>query len=370
MSWSSIVGQQRVIRLLRTLYEADRLPHAFLFHGPPGVGKEAVALELTRVLNCESGRWEVCGTCRSCKLMRTLQHPHLKLIFALPSRDSDPDKSPLEKLSDAEITEIQEQIEEKAANPYHHISLSKGTQIIIGSIRDLRHEAALRSIGRGRTVVILCDAEKMNQSAANALLKTLEEPTGDVLLILCTSKRDALLPTILSRCQQVRFDMLSDQEIHAALERDVSGDRDAISLAVQLASGNYAMARELVESEPLVQREEIRLFIRSVVKADPIELMTRLKTYTGKEDRRALLLFLAGIEGWFRDVLALQTDNPGLVRNADLRESLEKFARHYKDTDCAAAIGHVEFAVDMIQKNVHLVTVLIVLTQRLRQCIR
>ena len=369
MSWSSIIGQQRVSRLLRRLYETDRLPHALLFHGPPGVGKEAVAIELARVLNCESGRWEVCGMCQSCRRMHTLQHPHLKLIFALPSRDREKDESPLEKLSDAEIAEIQEQIEEKAANPYHHISLSKGSQIIIGSIRDLRHEAAFRSTGQGRTVIVICDAEKMNQSAANALLKTLEEPTGDVLLILCTSKKDALLPTIISRCQQVRFDMLSDEEIRHALERSQGVDPDAIPLAVQLSSGNYAQALELVESESLLKREQILAYLRSVVKDDPADLMNRFKDIIGKDDRKSVVLFLAAVESWFRDVLAVQTDNPELVRNVDLRDSLEKFANHYRKTDCAAAITHIENIVDLIQKNVHLVTALIVLSQRLRRCI-
>jgi DNA polymerase III subunit delta' len=369
MSWSSIVGQQRVVRLLRTLHESERLPHAFLFHGPPGVGKEAIAIELARVLNCESGRWEVCGLCRSCKMMHKLRHPHLKLVFALPSRDSDPDRSPFEKLSDAEIAEVNEEIDEKAANPYHHITLSKGSQIIIGSIRDLRHEAAFRATGHGRTVVVVCDAERMNNNAANALLKTLEEPTGDMLLILCTSKRDALLPTIISRCQQVRFDMLSDQEIRRALERDHAGVPDAVSLAVQLSAGNYSMARELVESGAAFKRDEVLQYLRAVVKADPIEIMSRLKDFTGRDDRRALLLFLGGVESWFRDVLAVQIGNPGLIRNADLRESLEKFARHYRNTDCAAAVAHVEYIVDLIQKNVHLVTALIVLSQRLRRCI-
>jgi DNA polymerase III subunit delta' len=369
MSWSTIVGQQRVIRLLRGLYESERLPHAFLFHGAPGVGKEAVAIELARVLNCESGRWEVCGLCPSCKLMHKLRHPRLKLIFALPSRDVDRDESPLEKMNDDEIVEVNEEIEEKAANPYYHISVPKGAQIVIGSIRDLRHEAAFRSTGRGRTVVVICDAEKMNQSASNALLKTLEEPTGDLLLILCTARREALLPTIISRCQQVRFDLLSDQEIRAALEREGLGNAESLPLAVQLAAGNYAMARELVDSEFMVKREEILSYLRAVVRAHPHDIMERLKVFFGKDDRRALLLFLAGIESWFRDVLAVQSGSEDLIRNADLKESLVKFAHHYRQTDCAAAISHVEFAVEMIQKNVHLATALIVLSQRLRRCI-
>ncbi|MBN1448971.1 MAG: DNA polymerase III subunit delta' [Bacteroidetes bacterium] len=367
MAWDRIIGQQRIKQLLQRMYSNNRIPHALLFHGPDGVGKEAVALEFARVLNCAAGEWDACGTCPSCRAMAKLQHPHLKLVFALPARGEDQDDSAVDKLSSDEVEEINAQIAEKAANPYHRIVIPKASIIKISSIRDIRREASFRA-GSGRTVVVICEADRMNPQAANALLKTLEEPSGDLLLILTTSRRDALLPTILSRCQLLRFDMLSEDDILAGLQRLPDIDRDSIVAAAHLAAGNYRIAMEMVHEGGLLGREEVLEYVRAVVLNNPVRLMQRIQQILDQEDRQTLARFLVSVASWFRDVLALQEGADRLI-NSDFRDSIEKFAVHYPDARCSEAVSEIENSIALIPKNVHLVTMMIVLSQRLRRCI-
>ncbi|MFA6234631.1 MAG: DNA polymerase III subunit delta', partial [Bacteroidota bacterium] len=86
MSWERVIGQQRIKRLLRSMFESGRIPHAMLFYGPAGVGKDAAALTFARALNCGEGNFEPCGRCSSCVAMESLRHQRLKLIFPMPSK--------------------------------------------------------------------------------------------------------------------------------------------------------------------------------------------------------------------------------------------------------------------------------------------
>jgi DNA polymerase-3 subunit delta' len=367
MSWDSVIGQQRVKSLLRSMFESGRLPHALLFFGPSGVGKDAAALMLARALNCREARFDPCGVCPSCKAMAALRHPRLKLIFPMPSK-ADED-SAVDKLSDDELEEMNALIDAKAENPYHRLGMAKAAGIKISSVRDIRRESAFRADDNGRTVVLISDADRMNTSAANALLKTLEEPTGDLLLILTSSRKDALLPTILSRCQPLRFDLLSGTVILAALQRIPEIRQEDAAAAAQLCGGSYGLAIQLAREGGLVRREEVLEYLRAVVRYNPQQLTERIQAILGQEDRETLIRFLTVVAGWFRDVLAVQVGAGERMLHTDFRDPITRFAEHYPEADCSRAIDEIEHCIDHIQKNVHLVNLMIVLSQRLRRCI-
>ena len=118
----------------------------------------------------------------------------------------------------------------------------------------------------------------------------------------------------------------------------------------------------------MIPREEVLEYLRSVVLSNPVRLMQRIQTILDRESRQTLAYFLISVASWFRDVLALQEGAEQLI-NADLREPLAKFAEHYPDTRCSDAIDEIEHCIALIPKNVHLVTMMIVLSQRLRKCI-
>lgn len=367
MSWDSIVGQQRVKGMLRRMIESGRLPHALLFHGPAGSGKDAMAIELARVLNCERGGDAACGECPSCEMMDSLRHPNLRLVFPLPARDDE--SSPLDKFTPEEMEEVNAQIDEKAANPYHRILIPKASGIKVSSIREIRRDASFRAQGKGRLVVIISEAERMNPNAANALLKTLEEPGGDMLLVLTTSQRDALLPTIRSRCQLIRFDPLRPEDIRVALMRRHGIEEGIAEAAARMASGSFGDALDMALAGQVVTREEVLEYIRAVVRNNPMQLHGIIQQAIGKDDRQAAIRFLVAVGSWFRDVLLLHEGLAEGLMNEDLRDALTRFAEHYPHVHCGKALEEIDNAIEMIQKNLHLVNLMIVLSQRLRRCI-
>ncbi len=170
--WDRLVGQEQAVRTLRDAVAAGAVGHAYLFVGPEGVGRVLAALALAASLNCERGG---CGECSVC--LRTLRRAHPDVYMVAP----------------------------------------EGAQILVDQVRDVRN-AAYRSPMEGPTkVFIFEDAHRLNPSAANALLKVLEEPPGDVLFVLMTSSPEDLLPTIASRCRRVEFYALGPVEITRVL---------------------------------------------------------------------------------------------------------------------------------------------------------
>jgi len=187
MSFENIVGQKRVIQILRKMLQSEHLPQALLFYGPSGVGKRTIALELAKTLNCQT-RGDACDNCLSCQKIHKGIHPDVRII--LPEKDT----------------------------------------LTIDQIRDLIRETQWKPLEAKWKVYILENAEKLNQEAANCLLKTLEEPPPKVLIILLTQNREVLLPTIVSRCWCIGFAGLSEQEIYQILGQKYA---DYLSLPVE-----------------------------------------------------------------------------------------------------------------------------------------
>ena len=118
MSWSSIVGQERVKALLKRTLQSDQVAHAYLFYGPEGIGKDALALEFAKTLNCTKGGIEACGVCPHCQRMDSFQHPNVKLVFALPvGKNEKNGDDPINVLTEAQVAEVREQIQTKAKDP-------------------------------------------------------------------------------------------------------------------------------------------------------------------------------------------------------------------------------------------------------------
>jgi DNA polymerase-3 subunit delta' len=171
MSWSSVIGQHRVKELLRRALHEEKIAHAYLFWGMEGIGKDALALALAKTLNCERRTLpstEPCNQCRSCMQADKLEHPNIKLVFSLPAAKSAEtrDDSPLFKLTDAQIEEIQEQLRIKADNPYHNLTIANARQIRIASIRDVKRSISMSQSQSGHRVVIVSEADEMTVEAA------------------------------------------------------------------------------------------------------------------------------------------------------------------------------------------------------------
>ncbi|MEK6756615.1 MAG: DNA polymerase III subunit delta' [Bacteroidota bacterium] len=359
MGWNRVIGQRRVKDLLRRTLASKKVAHAYLFFGGEGIGKDAAAIEFARALNCTVDSVDPCGECPSCKKIEILQHPNLKLIFPLPvGKNEKSGDNPTEVLSQDQITVVQEQLRLKAENPYHRISIPKSNFIKINSVRDLRRDAAMSAFEGGKKVFVLSNAETMNAEASNSLLKTLEEPSSDSVFILTASQKEQLLETIISRCQLVQFDPLSEGEIREALMGRQNAEAEQAALVARLARGSYSAAREMLSVDMVAQRQEVVQFLRFVLGSQKIPLATDIERIGFSGDRSAVERWLKLLEVWLRDALVLREHGEKELLNIDHIKDLKSFNQKFPRADLVAALDSVEQSVALVGKNVYLPLVL------------
>ncbi len=365
MIWPRVIGQHRVKEILLSALRSNRLPHAYLFHGGEGVGKDAMALELARVLHCERHREEACGECDSCARVNTAQHPDVRLVTALPLGKGETSvDAPLAKLTEAEVGLVQEQYRQKAVNPYYRVVIPRANIIKINSIREIRRESSMSTFDKRRRVFIVSQADQMGEEAAKTLLKTLEEPSGDTMFILTTAHRDALLPTILSRCQDVRFDPLTEQEIRDALIDREHVDAERASLAARLANGSYTRALDLLDDDMLQERKDVLSFIRNALGSNAVTLTAQIDELAEGKDRDRATRFLAMMLMWFRDALVLSRG--GEVINLDQQDDLLRFVEKFPGADLVRVMSDIERAIFLVERNIYIKLIFLQLAVRLR----
>ena len=218
---------------------SGRLPQALLFEGPTGVGKQRLALWLAQALMCEAGLGEGCGKCQHCKLVLNLSHPdvHWFVPLELSKKGGDADRQ-VELVEEA----LGEEMAARRQQPLYQPPSGLASHGIAAVRLLLRRLVLTPAMGR-RKVFVIGDAERLvpqtgAEAAANALLKALEEPPADTVLILTTAAPDALLPTILSRVVRVRVARLADSIVAAFAQQElgVTGQRD-LAQRVALADG-------------------------------------------------------------------------------------------------------------------------------------
>ena len=209
MRFDQILGQERAVATLRATLREGRIPNAYLFEGPWGVGKTRTALALAAALVCRTEGDEACGECPACVRAARFQHPDVRLLFPVMSDEDDPES-------------IATVLQAMADDPHHVFTYEKAASIRIGLTRDLLRELAFKPYEGRRRVVVLRDADRMREDQYSAMLKSLEEPGASTLWVLTTSRPNRLPPTIRSRCLRVRFTLLPEETIEGYL-RDRAG---------------------------------------------------------------------------------------------------------------------------------------------------
>ncbi|MCM8854720.1 MAG: DNA polymerase III subunit delta' [Candidatus Thiodiazotropha sp.] len=261
-----------------------RLPHALLLSGPPGLGKEQFALSFAQSCLCpdKDNAGYPCGICRHCQLMSSFNHPDFQWLR--------PDEG------------------------------SKSGEIKVEAIRSLIAGASLTSYSDGSKVIIIQPAHRMNNAAANSLLKTLEEPTPGTVILLLTDQPTRLLPTIRSRCQKVVFHSPDKQQSISWLAEKVVHAEPGILLS--LANGAPLKALELDSAELLQTREAMLNGFLGLggENRDPVSLARQWTSF----DRGLLLEWLAG---WVIDLIRLKEGgNSVLLFNQDHSQALQNTA--------------------------------------------
>ncbi|HWP23059.1 MAG TPA: DNA polymerase III subunit delta' [Candidatus Binatia bacterium] len=312
MGFAEIVGQGRILTYLRASLRSGRLHHAYLFLGPEGVGKRTAALALARAIHCEECRDDYCGRCVNCLRISDGNHPDLRLIEPLPDKK----------------------------------------EITIKQVRELEAELSYRSFTGKRKIAVIDPATLMNTAAQNALLKTLEEPPQDSLIILIASHAGGLLPTVRSRCLRLAFAPVSRGEVAEFLksQRAVKGE-DAEFLAA-MSMGSIGAATKMNKEELVEKRRRWWEMLGALKDRGYPSAMAAAETLSA--DRVETLEFLRWAETWYRDRLvhALTGDAEPLV-NPDLIEQSEKPSWEDDPDRLLSLISEIGRAGARIQRNLN-----------------
>ena len=309
-AWAGIVGQSAAVALLRRAIAADRMAHAYAFVGPSGVGRRLTAVAFGQAALCAA---EGCGTCATCRRVAAGQHADCHMITPTPPRD----------------------------NP-------KGAPMIrIEEVRDLERMAALSPHEASRKVFILDDADRMTLPTAQALLKTLEEPPPRTHLVMIIANPRALPPTLMSRCQRVRFGPLPTEDAARLLEaRGVPPE--ASQLLARLAQGRPGLALGL-DLDAVRSRRDAALALAAEPPARLGVALDRAPT-----DRATVAAYLELYWAWYRDALCLAAGgSPALLVNADQESALRAIAARVPAPVLAAALARVKAAWVALESNVN-----------------
>ncbi len=313
-----IVGHDHAINTLRRAISSQRVRHAYLLTGPEHIGKALLARRFAQTMLCTGGPDPTltpenpCQTCLSCRKVLHNNHPDVHYITRPPDKQF----------------------------------------ILIDQVRALQSDTSRKTLEGRRNIFIIEGMHEMNVQAANCLLKTLEEPEPDVLLLLTAPDPGLLLPTILSRVQQIPMHLLTTSQVRAALqERWQVADEDA-ALISALAAGRMGWAIQAAEDDDLLRERQAHLEtltrVPSLSTVQRFDIAQKLST-EGDKIKGMLELWLL----WWRDLVFAANNCPDLIVNVDMRPLLQKQAAKISSLESTRVIRMILRTLAALDQNVN-----------------
>ena len=338
------MGQQKPIKLLTTLLRNGTIPHALLLSGIDGIGKQLTAMTFAMACNCldlETGYLcedenslhtaqnrhagtNPCGSCKSCRKVQSGNHPDI--IIVEPS----------------------------------------GSYIKIGQIRALCHTLAMKPLEARLRVVLISDSQAMNSAAGNALLKVLEEPPDRTILILTARHPSDLFPTILSRCQHIRFNPISRESIVTILIENQGVHPDDAEIIATMASGSLSKALSMSGPPKKTNWIHQRNWLINEIDSLSLKPVGSLLAFAARLSNNKAMLpeFLEMIQSYLRDLVVCKYC-PEKIINRDLQSKIQNRSQKMTTASLLSQISMVQSAQKDMRTNANLRLTLEVLIMRL-----
>jgi DNA polymerase-3 subunit delta' len=285
-NWN-MLGHEWAVNLLKNSLSNGRIRHAYLFTGPQGIGRRTLALRLAQAINCIQAEkpGNPCGVCRACRLIENMQHPDLATVQA--------DRV--------------------------------GGNLKVDQIRELQHSLSLTPYEAKFRVALILRFEEANQNAANALLKTLEEPPSKVVMLLTAQEPEVLLPTVVSRCELLRLRPLSINEVANGLQTQYGVSADRANLFAHISGGRPGYALGLHQDPDLLDKREAWLEDhKRLVSANRVERFSYAETLA--KDKDSVGNFLQVWSSFWRDVLLVISGSSVPITNIDQTKEINSLA--------------------------------------------
>ena len=304
MRFSDVLGHDRSLSIIKAYLANSSFSGAYIFSGPEGIGKKITAKIIAQQLNCTGQADRPCESCSSCLKIQKEEHPDL------------------------------------------HIIQNGQSQIKMEDIRGILRQANLRPYEGISKVFIIDNAHKLNSEAANSLLKVLEEPPRDVLIILVTHKPQNIIKTVLSRCKEIKFSPLVRGQLETVLMNNYALDKTTAHFLAYYAEGRLGLALKLKDT-PLL-REKNKIFDSFILSSKPLD---HFMMNQSKEQVQVCLNILAS---WFRDIYLLKAGLSDkevihLDRHSDLLKLIPRFSFRQLD-EIMATLAESSF---YLEKNIN-----------------
>ena len=367
----AIIYSSKAWQILSRAKEGDKVAGTYLFYGPEGTGRWQTAISFAALLNCTEPKKKdntpvvPCGECPTCKHIFSLSYEGLKIAVPIEPHENKADKA---------IDLTNEIIRQKKEEPFSIISSNRSTNIPISIAREIKKSLAMIADKDQVRVVLFYQMEKMNTASADALLKLIEEPPPRTVIILITSKPEALLPTIQSRSQKIKIDKIKQPLIETYLATHYEITDAKRKLISAICSGSLGTALQLLTDDSPGGGDRAGMFyiFKSLVLESGSDTLSHMNELLGSRDRSEATNLLQFWQLLIRDCAYYATTGDEVdIINVDFMSDIKKLSIGFADADkTAQLIEIIKFTLADLSRNVHIQGALMALALKMKRVIR